>query len=99
LRFPFWILTPSCADTVAPPEVTENRPLAFSSEEKMRAFLEQCPSGQWDARLVSRYSAKKVVAELMERGLRQVCLDPNSDGSGGIFIRLSDIIVDSYSSD
>jgi hypothetical protein len=33
------------------------------------------------------------VAELYEQGYREICIDPEPDGSGGLLVSLSDLLA------
>jgi hypothetical protein len=81
MRFPFWLVTPGRSEN-SPSEGecgTKWLPLAFSDAERMAKYLETEPAGQWEVRLVNRYSAAEIFAELRERGCEAICYDIEGD--------------------
>jgi len=81
MHFPFWLVTPVPDEN--PPGTGESGsqwlPLAFSDAEQMARYLETKPAGQWEVRLVNRYSAAEIFAELRERGCDAIRYDVDGD--------------------
>jgi hypothetical protein len=94
MRFPFWLVTPIRLQTPAPqPECGQaSVPLTFSSAGKMAAYLSARDAGQWEVRLVNRYSAAGLFREWSDLGYEDICHDVEPDGSGGLTIRLNAIL-------
>jgi len=64
IRFPFWLLIPS----EGRPAGADLIPLAFPSSDKLGDYLSAHSSGDWEVRLVNRYSLSAVVADVRRRG-------------------------------
>jgi len=81
MRFPFWLVTPVRSETALPEGEcgTQWLPFAFSDAERMGRYLGTKPAGQWEVRLVNRYSATEIFAELRERGCEAICYDTDGD--------------------
>src|SRR5262245_3809750 len=81
MRFPFWLVTPVRAENPLPEgeRGSNSLPMAFVDAERMAHHLEAKPAGQWEVRLVNRYSAAEISSELRERGCEAICYD---DGKG-----------------
>jgi hypothetical protein len=95
MRFPFWLVTPIRAQVPAPLAECAKAwvPLTFSTEKRMTAYLSARAAGQWEVRLVNRYSAAAVVRELTARGCEAACYDVSPDGSGGTLVPLAEILA------
>jgi hypothetical protein len=95
MHFPFWLVTPIRADPSAPEGEcgTPWLPLGFSRAEKMAEYLAAPPSGQWEVRLVNRYSAAEVFAELRQRGCEAICFDAERNVSEHRKIPLDEAIA------
>jgi hypothetical protein len=93
MRFPFWLVTPVRGKN--PPSEgecgTNSLPLAFSDADRMAKYLGTEPAGQWEVRLVNRYSAAEIFAELGERGCESICYD--IDGETHKKISLNDAMA------
>jgi hypothetical protein len=94
MRFPFWLVTPIQSQVPAPHQECDSArvPLTFSSAGKMAAYLSARDVGQWEVRLVNRYSAAVLFREWGDLGYEDVCHDVEPDGSGGSTIRLNAIL-------
>jgi hypothetical protein len=68
-------------------------PLAFSRAEGMVAYLEAHGNSRWDVRCVSREAGLEAFADLHESGYALVCMDPETDGSGGQELTLAELIM------
>ena len=68
-------------------------PLAFSDAERMAKYLGSKPAGQWEVRLVNRYSATEIFAELRERGREAICFDIAGDIENHRRISLDDAMA------
>jgi len=101
MRFPFWLVTPVRGEN--PPLEgecgNEWLPLAFSDAERMARYLGTKPAGQWEVRLVNRYSATAIFAELRERGCEAICYDLGDESDTHQKISLDDAMLQLAKSD
>jgi hypothetical protein len=101
MHFPFWLVTPVPDEN--PPGTRESGsqwlPLAFSDAERMAKHLGTEPTGQWEVRLVNRYSATAIFSELRERGCDAICYDFGGDGDAHQKISLDDAMLQLAKSD
>jgi hypothetical protein len=81
MRFPFWLVTPVRGEnSLREGECgTKWLPLAFSDADRMAKYLETEPAGQWEVRLVNRYSAAEIFSELRVRGCEAISYDIGGD--------------------
>jgi len=95
MRFPFWLVTPVRGENPPPAGEcgTNWLPLAFSEAERMARYLGIRPAGQLEVRLVNRYSAAEIFAELRERGCEAICYDVQGDSEAHQRISLDDVIA------
>jgi hypothetical protein len=95
MRFPFWLVTLTPGENAADPGEcgTKWLPLAFSNANKMAAYMAMRHDGQWEVRLVNRYSATEVFDELRERGCEAICFDVEGDLEKHRKIMISDAIA------
>jgi hypothetical protein len=83
IRFPFFLLL---SDSPG------DAPVAFSSVEKMEAFLETHHGNHWHARLVNRYSVPYVTKALRSAGHDSLQFDVDASGARGTQVPLSDLM-------
>ena len=58
--------------------------VAFSTTEKLAAFLAERQLGQWEINLVSdRAELILIIAIAHNHGMESICIDPQIDGSDG----------------
>ena len=88
IHFPMWIIVPRW-----PKSSTEQVPVAFSSSQKMAAYLRDKRHNHGYVRLVARYFAGGVLTELFNQGHSRVVYDVNNDGSGGRTVRVPDLMA------
>jgi hypothetical protein len=70
-----------------------NAPLAFTTTEKLTAFLKAREAGRWNIKLISNHEAVVIaVADAHQHGARNICFDPEVDGSGGTLVGIQDIL-------
>jgi hypothetical protein len=94
---PFWLITerrdvlqPTLHEPCDKPEAAHG----FTSVEKLVAFMAARGGAKWHVDQVADADGVIVsVAKLYERGVRSVCIDPESDGSGGLLVSLSDLLA------
>lgn len=69
-----------------------NALLAYTSREKLTAFLDAQGAGSWELSLIANCESLAVlVSEARGCGAIHVCVNPNPDGSGGMLLKLSDM--------
>jgi hypothetical protein len=73
IRYPFWLLL-----------AEDESPMAFSTFEKMGAFLEWHKKGDWSVRLINRYSIPFVLKGLKEEGHTHICFDADTEDSSSV---------------
>jgi len=67
---------------------------AFTSAEKLAAFMNARGRAKWKIdQVTDREGVIVAVAELYEQGYREICIDPEPDGSGGLLVSLSDLLA------
>ena len=68
--------------------------LAFSTTDKMSAFLSEREAGEWNLHLVGdREGLILIIAMAHNSRTESVCVDPESDGSGGQQVSLNDLMA------
>jgi hypothetical protein len=94
---PFWIVTEHKHVLNPPARIPCNDPFsphAFTTAEKLTAFLNERKAGRWDVNLVAdRDAILMVVADAKAKGATHVCFDPAVDGSGGELVSLLDLLA------
>jgi len=94
MRFPFWLVTPVTDDPLSRGECgAEFVPTAFSDAERMAEYLQTKPAGQWEVRLVNRYSATEIFAELRARGCHGICYATGATAAEHQKLSLEDAIA------
>jgi hypothetical protein len=88
IHFPMWIIVPRGSQASA-----GQVPVAFSSLQKMAAYLRGNRRDHGYVRLVARYFANGVLTELFNQGHYRVAYDVNNDGSGGRTVGVPDIMA------
>ncbi len=88
VRFPMWIIVPRGSK-----KPTEQMPVAFSSIQRLAAYLRRKPHDHGYVRLVARCFANGVLTELCNQGHSRVAYDVNTDGTGGRTVRMPDIMA------
>jgi hypothetical protein len=96
-EIPFFLITDR-ADVQQPPDHEPcNDPKAahaFTSAEKLAAFMNARGRAKWKIdQVADREGVIVAVAELYEQGYREICIDPEADGSGGLLVSLSDLLA------
>jgi len=101
MRFPFWLVTPVHGENQPPAGEcgTKWLPMAFADAERMAKYLATKPAGQWEVRLVNRYSAAEIFAELRQRGCEAICYDLDGNGESHQKISLDEAIAQLAKSD
>jgi len=95
IRFPFWLAIPHGTQTI-PPDTGcdgERLPLVFQTAGKMGEYLAVHRGGNWDVRLVNRYSMTHSIEAARQNGFDAVCIDMDADGSGGRKIGITDFLA------
>jgi hypothetical protein len=96
LSFPFWLITEQRHILNPPAKVPCDSPFAvhaFSTTDKLSAFLEANKGGRWSIDLVANHEALLVaIADLHLKNVPGFCLDPKADGSEGELITLADAL-------
>lgn len=94
LKFPFWVVMPG--EVESPPSHAEcgtgDLPVAFTTIEKMTAYLSARSAGNWRMRLVNHTALLLLIADLHQLESEGICLDPEPDGSAGTRIPLSELM-------
>ena len=97
IRLPIWLITERKHILNPPPNIPCADPdavHAFTSADKLTAFLEARQGGRWDVNEVGdRQSVLLVVAQLHGQAVFNVCFDPNPDGSGGTTVKISELLA------
>jgi hypothetical protein len=84
LRLPFWVLFDR--DAQAPPS-------AFSTTEKLTAFLDTDASGRWKTSLIAHPEALLfAIADAHQQGVTALLLDPELGATPGDSVRLVDLM-------
>jgi hypothetical protein len=95
LRLPLWFAfdrQPKVLPEQAPCD-DPGSTLAFSTTEKLIAFLGARQAGKWKLELGGdAQSLLGMVADFHQRGHVQVCLDPEPDERGGESVSLGDLL-------
>jgi hypothetical protein len=95
LRLPLWFVAERKHES-SPVHTTCDDPgamLAFSTTQKLTAFLSERKAGEWKINLVGeREELILVIAIAHNQGLEAICLDPEEDGSGGERVSLNDLM-------
>jgi hypothetical protein len=95
LRFPFWAITRGNSATLpaSQPCDSPDHVVAFSSTTMLAVYLADQMSGSWTVSAIRQQSElRSFVAELDRDGATGICLDPESDGSGGTNIPMSKLL-------
>jgi hypothetical protein len=96
---PFWLVTEHNHVLSSPANIPCADPSAvhaFTSAEKLTAFLAARVGGRWEIRPVADYAGVVVaVADLHKHGAPHLCIDLAPDGSGGDLITLAELL-DAY---
>lgn len=98
VEIPFWLIV-SREDVQSPPphEPCDDPKAAhgFSTSEKLAAFMQSHVRAKWQIDQVADQEGVIVaVAQLYEQGYRDMCVDPEPDGSGGTLVSLKDLLRD-----
>ena len=96
IKLPFWLVTER-KHILNPPLIIPcedpNAPHAFTTAEKLTAFLNAREGGRWDVNLVADNEGLLVaIADVHQHGVVNICFDPEPDGSGGDLKRITDIL-------
>jgi hypothetical protein len=90
VRFPFWVLMPNESTAAAPERGTF--PLAFSETAAISDYMSPRKTRDGKMRLVNHQTLLLFVADLHRFGLAGIRLDPQSDGSGGTEVPISELM-------
>jgi hypothetical protein len=93
IRFPFWLVIPDSAQQ--PPKSMgpdEPLPLVFAAAGEMAAYLALRKGGNWDVRLVNRYSVTQSIADVLQQGYSAIWHGVQADGSGGTKMAIADFL-------
>jgi hypothetical protein len=95
LRLPLWLVTERKREVppALPPCDDASAVLAFTNTQSLAEMLRAGRAGRWKIELVSEAKELVVaVADLHQKGVQHVCLDPATDGSGGKKIALAEML-------
>jgi len=92
LQFPFWLAIPTGVSPQQHKDSGAYQPWIFSSGGQMAAYLAAHPDGQWETKLVDRYSAPAMLSRLIAAGYTTVCLH-GYDESGRTKIAVTEILA------
>jgi hypothetical protein len=68
--------------------------LAFSTTEKLSAFLSEREAGEWNLHLVSdRDGLVLIIAMAHNSRIDSICIDADPGGSGGDQVSLNDLMI------
>lgn len=95
-ELPFWIVTerkhvlnPPAHIPCADPDAAH----AFSSAEKLAAFMQARGGARWDInQVVDQPGVIVAIAELHANGIEKICIDAEPDGSGGLLVSVADVL-------
>jgi len=94
IRFPFWLVIPQGLQVSPDNQCDEGHlPLVFASAPKVANYLGLRQGGNWDVRLVNRYTATESMAVVRQHGFDAVCVDIQDDGTGGVKIGTTDFLA------
>jgi len=96
LRPPFWVVTNRTGQSPSPIEPCDDPKAlhAFSSTDRLTAFLEEREAGSWKVSLVAcREGLVLAVADAHLNGATSFCFDPAPDGSGGQPLGLRELLT------
>jgi hypothetical protein len=96
LRLPLWIVTTKDAQThpIHSPCDDPKAMHAFTAGEKMTDYLTQRTAGSWKVTLVDdRTSLILALADAHLKGSAILCVDPETDGSGGHPVTLARLMA------
>ena len=91
---PLWFVTDRSekATPANPPCGDPRATAAFTTTERLVAFLKGSSAGKWKVELVSDHQdLMLVIADLHSEGASAVCVDPHQDGTGGEHVKLGRI--------
>jgi hypothetical protein len=86
LDLPIWFVTERIQETAPLPSRCDKpgTVIAFSTTEKLTAFLAERQSGEWKINLIAdRAGLILIIALAHNHGMESICIDPNLDGSNG----------------
>jgi hypothetical protein len=84
LSLPFWMVLDRSGEAV---------PVAFTTTEKLSAFLDRDQSGSWSISLIADPAALFLaVADIHQQGAKMVWVDPAKSHSDSDSIRLVDLL-------
>ena len=93
LPLPIWIISERNGLLHPPEHIPCDAPQAahgFTSADQLMAFLSAQKGGRWKLDLLpDRESFAVAIAELHEKKISQLCVDPKPDGSDGTLLSLS----------
>lgn len=94
-QFPIWLVSEDKHVLNPPPNIPCKDPEAahvFTTAERLTSFLDARKGGRWDVQLAADHDGLVVgVTDLRALGVRNVCLDPESDGTGGELLSLGEL--------
>lgn len=86
LNFPCWMVRLEPLSALLP--------FAFSTRQRLSAYLDVRKDRTWKIQLVNRYSAANRLAELNEQGHSAIALDPAANGDCSETILIATILDD-----
>jgi hypothetical protein len=95
LSLPIWFVTERKQEAMPthPPCDEQGGVIAFSTTEKLTAFLAERTSGEWKINLVAdRAWLILIIAIAHNRGMESICVDPDLNGTGGEKVLLNDLM-------
>jgi hypothetical protein len=69
------------------------RPLAFTSAARMAEFIEAHGDSRWDVCHAALGNGLDALAGLHDSGYASLCVDPESDGTGGQECTLAELMM------
>jgi hypothetical protein len=97
VELPFWIIIDRENVLRPPPKEPCDEPKAahaFTTAEKLAEFMRARGRGKWQIdQIADQEGVIVAVAQLYEQGHHALCIDPESDGSGGLPVSLSDLLA------
>jgi hypothetical protein len=96
IELPFWLITEH-RDVLNPPAQepcdAPNAAHCFTSIDRLTAFMKARGGATWQIEQIADDEGVIVaVAKLHQIGIKELCIDPAPNGSGGLLVSLSDLL-------
>lgn len=95
VKLPIWTVIPRAqhSSTAVEPCDEPAHALAFTEVGLMSAFFQERRAGDWNLRLIpSNEDLLLLIADLHDRNIKALCLNPLPDGSAGTAVALEDLM-------